>query len=75
MLAHFALPVGERSLSHAPFLFNRPIFPKLFQVRLPSIRLVPKSKHLGIIMAELSGQMPFLLLKQRHQNTAGDRSM
>ena len=35
------------------FLFNRPIFPELPQVRLLQVRPVHKSKHLGIVVSEL----------------------
>jgi len=38
---------------HTKLLFNPPIFPELFQVRLLHVRPVPKSKLLGIAVAEL----------------------
>jgi len=37
---------------HAWFLFNRPIFPELLQVRLLQVRPVPKRKLWGIVVAE-----------------------
>ena len=49
--------VSDCIIIHTQFLFKRPIFLELFEVRL---RLVPKSKLLRIVVAEILGRMPFL---------------
>jgi len=47
------IPYEDVTHTHTKFLFNWPIFPELFQVRLLQVRPVLKSKLLGIVVAEL----------------------